>query len=50
MTCGIFVDADQDCHADRKPIDPPPIVQLKVPEVKDPIRYVDPIHLGNSVS
>jgi hypothetical protein len=27
--------------ADRKPIDPPPIVQLKVPEIKDPIRYVD---------
>lgn len=50
MASGLFVHADQDCHADRKPIDPPPIVQLKVPEVKDPIRYVDPVQLESLVS
>lgn len=29
---------DRNGLEDRKPIDPPPIVQLKVPEIKDPIR------------
>lgn len=37
--------ADKTCFPDRKPIDPPPIVQLKVPDVKDPIRYVGPVSL-----
>lgn len=25
-----------DCYADRKPIDPPPIVQLKISDTVDP--------------
>ena len=33
---------------DRKPIDPPPIVQLKVPEVRDPIRYVSLVCLQDT--
>lgn len=32
---------NRDCTADRKPIDPPPIVQIRVPETRDPIRYVN---------
>ena len=43
-----YVDAQKigsmlaDTHPDRKPIDPPPIVQLQITDPTDPAQYVNP--------
>ena len=35
-----ILNADASLHLDRKPVDPPPIIQLKIRDDHDPAQYV----------